>query len=91
MQNSMLIYMFGLIDLLSGIMLLTLKFSTPVIPAVIIAALLVLKSILYIKDAASWLDIASAFFMVLAIIGYYPIINYAFSIWLLQKGIRSFL
>ena len=85
----MLIYILGLIDVLSGIMLLTLKFATPVIVAIIVIALLVIKSLMYLTDAASWVDLASAFFMILAIIGYYPIINYAFILWLVQKGVRS--
>lgn len=86
----MFIYILGLIDALSGVMLLTLKFSTPVIPAIIIASLLAIKSLLYLKDAASWVDLVAAFFICLAIIGYYPIINYALSVWLLQKGVGSF-
>ena len=86
----MLVYIFGLLDIVAGITFLLLKFKVFLILTLIIIVLLTIKSLFYLSDFASWLDLISALMMLLAIIGYYPALNYAFVLWLLQKGIRSF-
>ncbi len=86
----MLVYVFGLLDILAGVVLLLLKFKVFLLPMLALALLLAIKSLFYLGDFASWIDLMSVVMILLAIIGYYPLLNYAFVLWLVQKGIRSF-
>jgi len=85
----MLLKLYGLLDLASGIVLLLLRFNISKIADFILAFYLVAKSLYYIKSLASIVDILAAVFIVLAALGIYNILSYLFAIWLLQKGISS--
>ena len=84
----MLLFKFlGALDILSGIVILLLKFGFLVDLSVLLAIFLAIKSIIFIKDAASVIDLATAGFFLLAAFGFYFSFTWIFSIWLLQKGL----
>ncbi|RME54355.1 hypothetical protein D6777_04070 [Candidatus Woesearchaeota archaeon] len=86
-----LVFILGLLDLTSAVVLFLLKFFPALkLPALVLAGLLLLKSIVYFFDISSIFDIVSVFIFIAAIFGYYPLFTYAVIFWLLQKGIRSF-
>lgn len=89
----MLVKIYGMIDLLSGVCIA--MFGIGIFPesmqfaAIILAVLLAIKSLAYIKDIASVLDLVSAILLLLAIFGMFHFVFYFAAIWLSQKGISS--
>lgn len=79
----------GLLDILSAVVILILKFGFFVDFGLLLAIFLALKSIIFIKDVASIIDLITAVFFFLAAIGYYFSFTWIFAVWLLQKGLFS--
>ncbi|MBS3108553.1 hypothetical protein J4409_01650 [Candidatus Woesearchaeota archaeon] len=86
----MIIYLLGLLDLLTAISLILLRFKVDFF-ALFFALYLIIKSVLFIKSLASVFDLISGIVFILALYGYFGIITYIASIWLIQKAIFSFL
>jgi len=86
----MVVVLFGLLDLLAAITLITIKWDVGIVVAWWSAAYLTIKAIPFIKDPASILDILSALMIVLAIFDVYFIGTYLAIIWLIQKAVLSF-
>lgn len=87
----MLITLLGLLDVSAGIVLLLLRFGYGEIIGAALAVCLLCKSVYFMSDIASIVDIAAAIFLGLAALGFYHAIAYIFVLWLLQKGISSLL
>ena len=87
----MLMYIFGLLDLLSAATLLSLNWGYGTNVAWFCVAYLVLKAIPFIKDPASIIDILAAIVIVFAIFGIYGVVSYIAVLWLFQKALFSFL
>lgn len=86
----MIIFIFALIDIFAAIMMLAVRFSPAVnLLALVSAFFLFLKSIFFIGDFASWVDLLAVFFILIAVIGINSIFAYVLIIWLFQKGLRS--
>ncbi len=86
-----MVYLFGILDFATALSLVLIKyFPSLKIPLIILSGLILLKSVMYIKDFASIMDILAVVLIAVAIMGYYPIVVYAAVIWLVQKGLRSF-
>ena len=82
-----LIKFLGLLDILSGLIIIILKFNVFSEIGLFLSIFLGLKSIIFIKDVASVIDLVTAGFLFLASIGFYFSFTWIFSIWLLQKGL----
>ena len=80
---------FGVFDILSGIILILLKFGIGVHIGWYFAVYLLVKSLIFIKDVASIVDILAAIFLILALYNIYPYFTWIFVVWLLQKGVFS--
>ena len=86
----LMVYLFGILDLATALSLVLVKyFPLFRIPLIILSGLILLKSMMYIRDFASIVDILAVVLIAVALLGYYPMIVYAAAIWLVQKGLRS--
>jgi len=83
-------YIFGLLDLISAVSIILLKFDMGIALAWFCAIYLLAKGIPFIKDPASIADIISAGIILLGIFGFFGIYSYIAIIWLLQKALFSF-
>ena len=83
-------YIFGLLDLFSAVIMLSLNWGYGTQFAWFCVAYLVLKAIPFIKDPASIIDIIAAIIMVFAIFDIYGILSYVAALWLFQKAVFSF-
>ncbi len=79
----------GLLDIVSALVILILKFGFFVDLGLLLAIFLAIKSIIFIKDVASVIDLITAVFFFSAALGYYFSFTWIFAIWLLQKGLFS--
>jgi hypothetical protein len=87
-----LVFALGALDFSAAVILFLLKFFPSLkLPAIALALLIIIKSIIYFFDIASIVDIIAGIIIIVAAFGYYPLATYAIVIWLLQKGIRSFI
>jgi len=84
-----LVKIFGVFDILAGIILILLKFGTGMYIGWFFAIYLIVKSLIFIKDISSVIDIVAAVFLILALYNIYPYFTFIFVVWLLQKGFFS--
>ena len=82
-----LMQLLGLLDILSGLIIIILKFGVFPELGLFLSIFLGIKSLIFIKDIASVLDLITAVFLCLAALGFYFSFTWIFSIWLLQKGL----
>lgn len=87
----MLLKILGMFDIISAAILFLLKYGVWEWVAWVCVVYIVAKSVFCIKSMASIGDLAAAGLFVAAIFGYYNILTYIAVLWLLQKGIVSFL
>lgn len=80
---------FGILDIMAGIVLILLKWSIGIKLAWILAIYLIVKLLIFFKDIGTWIDFASAIFIIFAINGSYFSFTWIFALWLLGKGFIS--
>lgn len=81
----------GLVDILAASFLVLAGLDIVFIGAFIfITALLLLKSLIFLTNWSSWIDLIAVVFMLLILFNFYTIFNLFFALWLLQKGVLSF-
>lgn len=85
----MLIKILGILDILSAATLLLLRWDIGHILGIILGIYLLVKSMYFLTDVSSIVDIGAGIFLILAAIGFYHVITYIFILWLLQKGVSS--
>lgn len=85
----MLIKILGILDILSAATLLLLRWDMGHILGIILGIYLLAKSMYFLTDVSSIVDIGAGIFLILAAIGFYHVITYIFILWLLQKGVSS--
>ncbi|MDD5133276.1 MAG: hypothetical protein PHD81_01855 [Candidatus Nanoarchaeia archaeon] len=83
-----MIWILGILDILSAIILVLQKFI-PFKWAIIFPIYIILKSIIFIKDFSSIIDFIAAIFFILAIFGHFYIITWLAAFWIVQKGVFS--
>ncbi len=87
----MLTKILGIIDILAASFLVLAGVDIIFIGVfIIIAVLLLLKSLIFLTNWSSWIDLIAVVFMILILFNFYTIFNLLFALWLLQKGILSF-
>ena len=85
-----MLFILGLLDILAGVTLFSIKFSPVLLPLTLLFAFyLIGKSIAYFKTFASVVDIFVGIIMIFAVLDIYNIFTYLSILWLLQKGILS--
>ena len=87
----MITKLLGIIDFLAALSIILVKFNIAETFALVIAVLLLIKSILFITNIVSVIDIIAVVFIFLAIFGIFNIITWVVFFWLLQKAVFSFL
>ena len=87
----MFIKLLGIFDLLSGIVLILLRFNLIKWGALVFAGYLIIKALFFIRDISSLVDLLAGIFIILAVLGVYNILTWIFVAWLLQKGVFTLL
>lgn len=87
----MLVRLLGIIDLLAAICIVLLRFNIGEKFALVIAILLLTKSVIFLTSFVSFIDILSGIFLILAAYGHYYFFTWFFALWLLQKAFFSIL
>jgi len=85
-----MIRLLGILDILSGIMMILLKYFSLDF-AWIFVFYLGIKSLIFIKSIVSIIDLVAVFFFILALFGIYNILTLVFAVWIIQKGFFSLL
>lgn len=85
-----MIWLLGILDILSGIMMILLKYF-PLKFAWIFVFYLGIKSLIFIKNIVSIIDLIAVIFFILALFGIYNILTLIFAVWIIQKGFFSLL
>lgn len=81
----------GIVDLLAGLSLILLKFNLLKQFALIVGLVLLIKSLMFLGNIASFIDIIAVAVIVLAFFGVYGIVSWISVVWLVQKGLFSLL
>jgi len=85
-----MIWLLGILDILSGIMMILLKYFSFDF-AWIFIFYLGIKSLIFIKSIVSIIDLIAVLFFILAMFGIHNIITLIFAVWIVQKGFFSML
>ena len=84
-----MLWLLGLLDLLSGITLIMLRFNIGEFFAWFFVIYLIIKSAIFFTNFVSLVDVFAAIMFVLAIYGIYNALTWVAVIWLLQKAFFS--
>jgi hypothetical protein len=87
----MLIKLFGVMDLLSALLLLLLKYGVGETLAYFFAGYLLLKGLLFFGGVNTFFDLVGGILLILAAQGVYSLFYWIVILWLFQKGLFSLL
>ncbi|MBI4158782.1 hypothetical protein HY500_00815 [Candidatus Woesearchaeota archaeon] len=86
----MIAKLLGLVDLFAAAFFILAGFDIVFTGAfILITFLLLLKSLIFLMNWSSWIDMVAVVFMILILFNFYSFFNLLFALWLLQKGILS--
>jgi len=85
----MIVKLLGLVDLLAALCFLLVQWGVFENFAVVIAIILLIKSLIFISDFTSIIDLISALYLFLVIFNIHSAFAFIFVLWLLQKAIFS--
>nr|MBI4156156.1 hypothetical protein [Candidatus Woesearchaeota archaeon] len=90
----MIKYAFGLLDILTGIALVALYFDFFNMPflksaSIFVFILFLLKSIFFLTNIASFVDLVGGAFFILGLFGLFSPFTWVAVFWFIQKGIIS--
>lgn len=84
-----MIKLLGFIDLIAAFVFILVQWNIGMKIAVIAAIYLIVKSLLFIGDIASVIDLIAGIYLILVLVGVHSAFSFIFVIWLLQKGFFS--
>ena len=87
----MIVKILGILDLVMGLHLFLLKWELFSFLGFVLGIYLLLKSVIFISDVSSVVDLVTAVIYLLAVFGIYFFFSWIFALWLIQKGIFSLL
>lgn len=87
---SMLVKLLGVLDLLGAVLIILLNWGIGSKIGFAVAVLLGIKSLIFLCNWASIIDLVSVSILVLAAFGHYYSFSWLFALWLLQKAFFSF-
>lgn len=87
----MILLIMGLLDLVAGVMVFFAKFGMFFSVSLVLATYLIIKGLIFWKSVTSILDVVCGIVIILLAFGYGIPFYWLASIWLVQKGIFSFL
>lgn len=85
----MLVKVFGMIDLIAGLIIVASWFNFSPMIGWYIALFLFIKSIIYLKEVISIMDLLAVLFLILALMNINTMFSWIFALWLIQKGFFS--
>ena len=85
----MIVKLFGLIDLLGAVIFILLQWGIGVKIGIFIAAYLIIKSLIFMRDPASWIDLIAGVYLLLVLFNIHSAFSVIFIIWLGQKAFFS--
>lgn len=87
----MIIKLFGVLDMISALLLILLKYDIGVTFAYFFAGYLILKGLLFFGGINTLFDFAAGVLLILAAQGIYSLFYWIVIIWLFQKSLISLL
>jgi len=87
----MIVKLFGILDLVSAIVLFGLQFNLLESLAIPVIVYLLAKGIMFIKDPLSIIEIVIALFIIVLLMGVKTHLTYLFIVYLLYKALISFM
>lgn len=85
----MLVKLFGLLDIVSALILILLTYGIGESLAYIFAGYLILKGLLFFGGINTFFDLAGGVILILAAQGIYSLAYWIVILWLFQKGVLS--
>ena len=85
----MIIKLFGLMDLVAAVLFLLLQWGIGGKVAIFFAIYLVVKSLIFIGDFTSWIDLIAGVYLFLVIFDVHSFFSFLFILWLGQKAFFS--
>ena len=85
----MIVQLFGLLDIIAALSVVLLKFDIFIWLSLVLGIYLIIKSLIFIKSLASWIDLICGIGMIISFIGFFSGFSWLVLIWLIQKGIFS--
>ena len=79
----------GLIDIIAGLLIVGSWFGVMPLIGWYVAFFLLIKSLVYLNEAISIMDLLAVIFLVLALVNVNTIFSWIFALWLVQKGFFS--
>lgn len=86
----LLVKILGALDLLGGVLFISLNYGLGEEIALVVAIAIIIKSLVFIKAFASYMDLIVGIILLAGALGYYYGFIWLFSIWLFQKAFFSF-
>tara|TARA_Y100000310_G_C20633538_1_gene789959 strand:- start:1420 stop:1686 length:267 start_codon:yes stop_codon:yes gene_type:complete len=87
----MIVKLFGLMDLFAALLFISLQWGIGKGVAIFVAVYLVVKSLIFIGDITSWIDLVAGIYLFLVIYEIHSFFSFLFILWLLQKAFFSLL
>lgn len=87
----MILIIMGLLDLFAGVGVFFAKFGILSNVCLFLGGYLILKGLIFIKSITSILDAFSGVLIILLVLGFNVPFYWLISIWLIQKGVISFI
>lgn len=84
-----MIKVFGVLDLIAAIIFVLVQWGIGVKIGFFVAAYLIIKSLMFIGDIASIVDLIAGVYLVLVLLGVHSAFSVVFVLWLLQKAFFS--
>jgi hypothetical protein len=85
----MVVKLFGFLDLLGAIVFVLVQWDIGISLAYIVAGYLILKSLIFIGDFSSWIDLIAGIYLLLVVFDIHSLFSIIFVLWLGQKGVFS--
>lgn len=85
----MIVKLFGIMDLVAAAVFILVQWGFGANFALFVALYLILKSLLFLPDFASVIDLIAGIYLILVIYNIHDIFSTIFIIWLLQKSFFS--
>ncbi|MBU2640044.1 MAG: hypothetical protein KKG75_05070 [Nanoarchaeota archaeon] len=85
----MIVKIFGILDLLAALSFILLQWGIGEGLATFLAIYLIIKSIIFIMDFTSWIDLLAGVYLLLVIFNIHSIFSIIFILWLGQKAFFS--
>lgn len=85
----MIVKLLGIFDLIAAIIFLLAQWDILTKLGIVVAIYLIIKSLIFIKDFTSWIDLAAGIYLLLVVFNIHSAFSVIFIFWLGQKAFFS--